>query len=139
MAKDEKPKRKPVGDYAVGYAKPPEHTRFKPGTSGNPKGTRKPRLTIDELVDAELNSLTSVKLGGEVIKLSKRVALVKRIVSDALQGDRHAQTLALRLSAQAQARREDGSEAPLTEDEIEQLKALVRFQEEGPKDDEPAR
>jgi hypothetical protein len=26
------------GDYAVGYGKPPGHTRFEKGRSGNPKG-----------------------------------------------------------------------------------------------------
>ena len=28
-------------DYEVGYKKPPIHTRFKPGVSGNPKGRPK--------------------------------------------------------------------------------------------------
>ena len=30
------------GDYEVGYGKPPKHSRFKPGQSGNPKG--RPRV-----------------------------------------------------------------------------------------------
>jgi hypothetical protein len=34
-------KRRPSGDYEVGYGKPPKHTRFKPGQSGNPKGRPK--------------------------------------------------------------------------------------------------
>lgn len=25
-------------DYEVGYGKPPRHTRFQPGRSGNPRG-----------------------------------------------------------------------------------------------------
>ena len=28
-------------DYEVGYGKPPKHTRFKKGQSGNPKGRPK--------------------------------------------------------------------------------------------------
>ena len=28
-------------DYEVGYGKPPHHTRFKPGVSGNPRGRPK--------------------------------------------------------------------------------------------------
>nr|WP_306262013.1 DUF5681 domain-containing protein [Pararhizobium sp. IMCC21322] len=28
-------------DYEVGYAKPPQSSRFKPGMSGNPKGRPK--------------------------------------------------------------------------------------------------
>ncbi len=30
-------KTKPTGDYEVGYGRPPAHTRFKPGQSGNPR------------------------------------------------------------------------------------------------------
>ena len=28
-------------NYIVGYGKPPDHTQFKPGQSGNPHGRRK--------------------------------------------------------------------------------------------------
>jgi hypothetical protein len=31
--------------YAVGYGKPPVHSRFKKGQSGNPKGGRRARRT----------------------------------------------------------------------------------------------
>ena len=33
--------RRPSGDYEVGYAKPPVHSRFQPGQSGNPRGRPK--------------------------------------------------------------------------------------------------
>lgn len=35
-------------DYKVGYGRPPFHTRFKPGRSGNPTGLRKRPLTPSE-------------------------------------------------------------------------------------------
>ena len=36
------PLRRPQSDaYKVGYGKPPQDTRFKPGRSGNPKGRPK--------------------------------------------------------------------------------------------------
>lgn len=126
MAKD--PKKKAVGDYGVGYAKPPKHSQFKPGQSGNPKGGKKPVLGIDELVDAELDKQTAVKVGGEVVKLAKRQALAKRIVADALAGDRHAQRLALALSAEAWARRQVGAAEGLSDSDFEQLMALVKEQ-----------
>jgi Family of unknown function (DUF5681) len=34
-------KRPPGGDYEVGYGRPPKHTQFKKGQSGNPKGRPK--------------------------------------------------------------------------------------------------
>jgi len=35
------PGHRPDADYEVGYARPPEATRFRPGRSGNPKGRPK--------------------------------------------------------------------------------------------------
>ena len=40
MADDDK------GDYTVGYGKPPRHTRFPKGQSGNPKGRTKGSLNV---------------------------------------------------------------------------------------------
>lgn len=131
MAADGQPKRRPTGDYPVGFAKPPETGQFKPGRSGNPKGRRKPALSIDELVEAELNQMTAVKLGGEVVKLSKREALAKRIVSEALQGDRHAQKLALALAGQAAARREGRVGDALSDEEVRQLMVMLKYAEPG--------
>lgn len=34
----ESAKRKPAGGYEVGYGKPPVHSRFQKGRSGNPRG-----------------------------------------------------------------------------------------------------
>ncbi|MGE0409480.1 MAG: DUF5681 domain-containing protein [Amphiplicatus sp.] len=55
MSNDNKDKKQPTGDYAVGYAKPPRHGQFRKGQSGNPNGSkgRKKRKapTKDELRD----------------------------------------------------------------------------------------
>ena len=39
-AKNALSRRPQSTSYDVGYAKPPEHTRFQPGRSGNPAGRR---------------------------------------------------------------------------------------------------
>ncbi len=39
----------PVAPYKVGYKKPPLHTRFKPGQSGNPSGLAKIPSNFDEM------------------------------------------------------------------------------------------
>ncbi len=42
MKKPKKPAANGSGsDYEVGYGKPPRHTRFQPGRSGNPRGRPK--------------------------------------------------------------------------------------------------
>ena len=35
-------------DYEIGYKKPPKHTQFKPGQSGNPKGRPQKPQTIED-------------------------------------------------------------------------------------------
>ncbi|WP_345821102.1 DUF5681 domain-containing protein [Methylobacterium fujisawaense] len=38
-------------DYEVGYRKPPRHTQFKPGTSGNRRGRPRRSKNIDTLFE----------------------------------------------------------------------------------------
>jgi len=75
-----------VSTYEVGYKKPPVHTQFKSGNSGNPRGRKKvPNIT--ELLFRELGRRILINEGGEKIKITKREALVKQIVKKAIMGD----------------------------------------------------
>ena len=42
-------------DYAVGYGKPPKHTRFKKGRSGNPRGRPRGAKNLSTLLFGALN------------------------------------------------------------------------------------
>ena len=41
-------------DHEVGYGRPPKHTQFKAGTSGNPKGRPKGSLNLMNAIMKEL-------------------------------------------------------------------------------------
>ena len=86
-------------EYTVGYRKPPQATRFKPGQSGNPKGRPKasPNLAID--LSTELGELITVREGGAARRVSKQRALIKSLMAKALQGDVRATTALLTLYA----------------------------------------
>jgi hypothetical protein len=43
--------------YEIGYGKPPVHSRFRKGQSGNPGGRPGPRRTAERCVQAELEAL----------------------------------------------------------------------------------
>ena len=42
-------------DYEVGYGKPPRHTRFEPGRSGNPRGRPSRSKNLSTLLSEALS------------------------------------------------------------------------------------
>lgn len=73
-------------NYEVGYGRPPKHARFKKGQSGNPRGRRKRSKNLETLVQQELDTAITVKEGGCEKRITKREAIVMRIVNGALAG-----------------------------------------------------
>ena len=88
------------GDHEVGYGKPPVHTRFRKGRSGNPAGRPRGSRDLAALLGAELDKPVAVREGGgSVRKVRKRDALVAGLVNKVLQGDLRAARLLLLLQA----------------------------------------
>jgi hypothetical protein len=101
----------------VGYGKPPEATRFKPGKSGNPKGRPKGSLNLATDLSAELGEQITVREGGRQHRISKQRALVKSLMAKALQGDVRATTAVLALYARVISEPEEEGR-PIEEDEL---------------------
>ncbi|WP_188967477.1 DUF5681 domain-containing protein [Neoroseomonas lacus] len=74
-------------DYAVGYGKPPAHSRFRKGQSGNPAGRRRGSRNLMVLLKEELDKSVAVREGGKVRRVRKRDALIASMVNKALQGE----------------------------------------------------
>lgn len=82
-------------EYEIGYGRPPKHTRFKPGQSGNPKGRPKKTKDLEKLFDRELSGTLTIRENGEVRTITRREAIVKKIVNEALKGDPSARQIAV--------------------------------------------
>src|ERR1700742_2968486 len=54
--------RKPKSD-GVGYKRPPKHTQFRPGQSGNPKGRPKGTQNLKSDLREELGEIVRVREG----------------------------------------------------------------------------
>jgi len=102
----------------VGYRKPPEATRFKPGTSGNPKGRPKGTFSLATDLSAELGEQITVREGGRPRRISKQRALVKSLMAEALQGDVRATTAVLALYARVITETPEAEGQPIEDDEL---------------------
>jgi len=78
-------------DYKVGYKRPPKHTRFKKGESGNPGGLggKSPAFFYEELVEAHVWALAQcvANLNGRKVRGAKAIALNN--VQTLLKGNPH--------------------------------------------------
>ena len=77
----------PEGEYEVGYGRPPVHSRFKPGTSGNPKGRSKGTRNLATALERAFSEKVPIVDQGRRRKISKGEAAAKQLVNKAASGD----------------------------------------------------
>jgi hypothetical protein len=82
-------------DYEVGYGRPPRHTRFEPGRSGNPRGRPNRSKNLATLLSEALREPVIVTENGRRRKVSKRQAVIKQLVNRSAQGDLKAMQMLL--------------------------------------------
>jgi hypothetical protein len=74
-------------DDVVGYKKPPRHTQFVPGKSGNPRGRPKKTKSISDVFTKHLNKKVAINIGGDVQKTSMLDAIAMKHINKAATGD----------------------------------------------------
>ena len=75
------------GNYEVGYGKPPKHSRFQSGQSGNPGGRKKGARGLKSDLHAELVSSMTIQINGERVTATKQQLMVKTLTTRAAAGD----------------------------------------------------
>src|SRR2546421_104291 len=115
-------------DYEVGYGKPPCHTRFTKGQSGNPRGRPPGAKNLKTLLSDALNEFVIVTENGGRRKITKREAIITQLVNRSASADFRALKILLDMVRDIERQTQPASAptSPLIEaDEkvIEQLRA----------------
>lgn len=76
-----------MDDNDVGYKKPPRHSRFKPGQSGNPNGRPKGAKGVATIVQKVIAEKVTLNQNGKATKVSKLEAGIQLLAKEALSGD----------------------------------------------------
>jgi len=116
----------PAKQPEIGYKRPPKHSQFAKGRSGNPAGRpkRPVGISIKDILDGD-----QIGKNGEVI--SKREAIVIRLLNDALAGNQKAFSRFLKLlsisglkrnEAQSQVKNVFYESTPMTPEQTEQFR-----------------
>ncbi len=122
-------------DYEVGYRKPPRHSRFVKGLSGNPRGRPPGAKNLKTLLSKALNQLVVVTENGGQRKISKREAIVTQLVNRSAQADLKAIQILLAMLRDIEGHAEAGSADPdvfteADEQIIQRIRARLRGEKE---------
>ena len=96
-------------DYEIGYRKPPQHSRWQKGQSGNMSGRSKVPKRVDflELLKKAMNKRVKVRIDGDVTYLSKLEAGAEQIANKYASGDLRTIKMVLPLLDQLQPTAKD--------------------------------
>jgi hypothetical protein len=129
MAARNRPNVAGAGDYSVGYRKPPVHSRFRAGQSGNPAGRPKGVRNLKTDVVRTLSAPVRVKEAGRSRTRSTQEGALMVLREKALRGDTRSLDrlfeLALRFNSDITEVR---STVPLSTDDRAILSAYVAEQ-----------
>jgi len=92
------PTRRNRGEYEVGWGKPPQATRWKPGQSGNPRGRPRGKKNQQAMFSDALDQKIRIEERGITRTITVREAIIKRFTALALKGDLKAIKLLLDLA-----------------------------------------
>jgi hypothetical protein len=74
-------------DFKIGYKRPPRHSRFQPGKSGNPRGRQKSVRNLGSDVKRTLETPVRLNERGKAKRVSTQEAVLLRLREKALKGD----------------------------------------------------
>src|ERR1700731_1585801 len=99
-------------DYEVGYGKPPRHTRFELGRSGNPRGRPGGSKNLSTSLNEALKEPVVVVENGRRRKITKRQAIITQLVNRSAKADLKAIQILLTMLRDIESRADPRSADP---------------------------
>ena len=96
--------------YKVGPGRPPVHTRFRKGQSGNPGG--RSTKSLPALLADALNETVVVTIDGRRRKITKREAIVTQMVGKSASADLRATKMLIDMMKDVERRTGDAAPPP---------------------------
>ena len=106
-------------EYSVGKGKPPQHTRFQKGQSGNPKGRLRGSKNVATLLAQVLRERVVITENGRRKTITKLEAMLKQLANKAASGDHRAIKLLISLAGTYMPSTDAGGEKRKSQAEIE--------------------
>ena len=101
MSSDDQAHGGPARNYEVGDRRPPKHSQFKPGVSGNPKGRPKGSVNLRTRIVRQLRQTVPVTRHGRQVKMLKADLIAHQIVDAAAKGNLKAALWAVQVDDEA--------------------------------------
>jgi hypothetical protein len=117
----------PDEENRVGYKRPPRHTQFQTGRSGNPKGRPHRAKNLETDLVEELADRIPIREGDRRFKVSKQRGLIKALVAKALRGDTRAVAIVVQLIAKVVIPNAETNGAPDREIGADDLEIVEHF------------
>jgi Family of unknown function (DUF5681) len=97
----EKPVDGPCDERAedVGPGRPPRHTRFKPGQSGNPNGRPKGSRNFATILQQQLRKMVTITVDGKPKRVTVQEVVARRLANDSMKGTTKAMELLIRVTS----------------------------------------
>ena len=126
-------------DYDVGYGRPPKHSRFRKGESGNPRGPKKGSRALKTDLDQALKATLTINVGGKKRKGTTQALAMFTLAAKAATGDLRASRLLADLVLNVfGAGERGGGETKLSKQDAELLdRILDRLEEPDALGEEP--
>ncbi len=111
-------------DESVGYRKPPRHTQFQKGQSGNPNGRPKGSKNLATLISSVLKERVTITENGKRRTITKLEAMTKQLANKGASGDPKATQLLLGMVQLFEDRTEAPAQTEISSEADQQIMQL---------------